>query len=508
MIQGTASNAGKSVIAAGLCRIFMQDGYRVAPFKAQNMALNSFITREGLEIGRAQAMQAEAAGVEPLADMNPVLLKPTGDSRSQVVVQGRVWKNLDARDYYNFKRRIVPKVRASYERLASRFDVIVLEGAGSPVEINLRRNDIVNMYMARLARAPVLLAADIDRGGVFAALAGTMLLFRRAERSFVKGLIINKFRGDKSLLDGGLGQIAAITKKPVLGVIPYFRLDIDDEDSLSERLENVPSGGGDGAEGVIIAVVRLPHLSNFTDFNALGRAGAAVKYCSSPKDIEGAALVIIPGTKNTMGDLAWMRRNGIEAAVKKHAGAGGPVFGVCGGYQMLGTRISDPVNAEGGGEAEGMGLLPVRTVFGPEKRRMRVTGNFLAPGGVLSGLSGKEIDGYEVRMGMTTPDEASRGSGRIEPLALLKDSVSGLEGTDGARLGNVYGTYIHGIFDGDGAARAIVKALSGGNGSEYAADEISVKRHKENQYDALANILRDSLDMDAVYRILEEGVES
>jgi adenosylcobyric acid synthase len=504
MVQGTASNVGKSVLTAGLCRIFRQDGYRVAPFKSQNMALNSFITKEGLEIGRAQAMQAEACGIEPSVDMNPVLLKPTGDSKSQVIAQGKIWRELNARDYYAFKKHLLPAVKESYGRLASQFDIIVLEGAGSPVEINLHENDIVNMFMARLAPAPVLLAADIDRGGVFAHLAGTMLLFSETERSYVKGFLINKFRGDKSLLDMGLRQIYSITGKPVLGVIPYFRLDIDDEDSMSERLENPVNQAKGGA--VKIAVARLPYMSNYTDFNALARAGGVLlKYCSSAKDLEGASLVIIPGTKNTMSDLAWMRRNGMEDAVKKHAGAGKPVFGICGGYQMLGLSVSDPFNVEGGGELEGMGLLPVKTVFETEKHRTRVSGKFLPVGGIFGELSGKEIEGYEVHMGVTAPVD---GGGRYEPLAFIKDSVTGRECQDGAYRGSVYGSYVHGIFDGENVAGAIVKALLKAGGMEYGGEgnAASAKLHKENQYDMLANILRDSIDMDAVYRILNEGL--
>jgi adenosylcobyric acid synthase len=501
MIQGTASNVGKSILAAGLCRIFKQDGYRVSPFKSQNMALNSFITNEGLEMGRAQVVQAEAAGIEPNADMNPILLKPTGDSKSQVIVHGKIWNELNARDYYGFKRRLIPKITESYERLAAQFDIIVLEGAGSPVEINLRDNDIVNMFMAHLARSPVLIAADIDRGGVFASLAGTMLLLNETERAYVKGFLINKFRGDKSLLDSGLRQLEDITKKPSLGVIPYFRLDIDDEDSQSERLENTPEDSA-----VKIAVVRLPCMSNYTDFNVFSRlSGVSVSYCSAVKDLEGAGLIIIPGTKNTMRDLAWMRKCGIEDAVKKHAAAGKPVFGICGGYQMLGVHIADPFNAEGGGEIKGMGLLPVKTVFETTKHRTRVNGKFLTLNGIFKELSGKEIEGYEVHMGMTEPAD---GSQTYKPASLIKDSVSGEERIDGAENGNVYGFYVHGIFDAEDIAPLIVKALYHADGLEYnyAENQISAKRHKENQYDMLANIMRDSIDMDAVYKILNEGI--
>jgi adenosylcobyric acid synthase len=433
--------------------------------------------------------------------MNPVLLKPSGDSLSQVVVQGKIWTELNARDYYRFKQRLTPLVTESYERLASKFDIIVLEGAGSPTEINLRDNDIVNMFMARLASCPVIFVSDIDRGGVFASLAGTMLLLTEEERSYVKGLLINKFRGDKSLLKDGLRQIMDITGKPVLGVVPYFRLDIDDEDSQSERLENVSKSV------ITIAVLRLPHMSNYTDFSALSRTGGvSVRYCDKAADFDTASFIIIPGTKNTIHDLLWMRKNGIENAVKKHAAAGKPVFGICGGYQMLGMRISDPFNAEGGGEIDGIGLLPLSTVFETEKQRTRVSGKFLEIGGMFSELSGKEIEGYEVHMGTTKPCNDSR---QYKPVANVKDSVSGKEFIDGAYSGTVYGSYIHGLFDAGDTASIIVKALYNADCLEYdcTANTISTKQHKENQYDMLANILRDSINMDNVYKILDDGIE-
>jgi adenosylcobyric acid synthase len=501
MIQGTASNVGKSIVTAGLCRIFKQDGYKVTPFKSQNMALNSFITKEGFEMGRAQVVQAEAAGIEPNVDMNPVLLKPTGDSHSQVVVHGKIFTELNAKDYYRFKPCLMPLVTESYRRLASKFDIIVLEGAGSPAEINLRDNDIVNMFMARLASCPVLLVSDIDRGGVFASLAGTMLLFTEGERNYVKGLLINKFRGDPALLTEGLQQIKDITGKPVLGVIPYFRLDIDDEDSQSERLEEKAGSGV-----LKIVVVRLPLMSNYTDFNVLSRAGGVtVQYCANAADLSTASLIIIPGTKNTIKDLKWMRKTGIEDAVKKHAAEGKPVFGICGGYQMLGMWISDPLNVEGGGEIKGIGLLPVTTVFETEKQRTRVKGKFLEIGGIFSELSGKEIEGYEVHMGIT---KLCDGLEQSKPVAEIKDSVNGTESVDGICEGSVYGSYIHGIFDADNIASVIIKALCKSNGLEYdcVSNEVSTKQYKENQYDMLANIMRDSIDMDAVYKILEEGI--
>ena len=359
MIQGTMSNAGKSLVAAGLCRIFKQDGYKVAPFKAQNMALNSFITREGLEMGRAQVTQAEAAGVEPSVLMNPILLKPTNDTSSQVIVNGEVMDNLSAADYYKRKRDLVAAVKDSYDKLAAEHDIIVLEGAGSPAEINLKENDIVNMYMAKLAKAPVLLVGDIDRGGVFASIVGTMQLFEPEERELVKGILINKFRGDRSILQPGLDQLSEIIQKPVAGVIPYMHLDIDDEDSLTERFTRK------GEAGLVdLAVIRVPRISNFTDFNVLeSMPGVTVRYVDSAAALGDPDLILLPGTKNTMADLLWMRQNGIESCIHKHAAAGKPVFGICGGYQMLGRVLKDPHGVEHGGEMAGIGLLPSVTVF-------------------------------------------------------------------------------------------------------------------------------------------------
>jgi len=477
MMLGTASNAGKSLLAAGLCRIFRQDGLSVAPFKAQNMALNSFITREGLEIGRAQAMQAEAAGIEPTSDMNPVLLKPMTDVGCQVVVDGEVYCNTDAVGYHALKQEVAARALAAYERLAAKYDVIVLEGAGSPAEINLREGDIVNLAMARAAGAPCLLAGDIDRGGVFASIAGTQLLLPEDERALLKGIVINKFRGDVTLLEPGLRMIEEITKIPVVGVVPYMRVDIDDEDSLTEHLR----GRSAKDEGRDVAVVRLPHLSNFTDFAALERMdGVRVRYVERAADLGSPDLIVLPGTKNTMGDLRVIRENGLEAAILARNAAGTPVFGVCGGYQMLGEVLSDPCGVEGGGEMPGMGLLPMRTVFSERKTRTRVSGTIrppAAPDSPFAPLSGRAIEGYEIHMGETTGD--------APPFADITDTVTGARGSDGAALWNVAGTYVHGVFD----------ALVPG----YDA-------YRASQYDLLADTLRASLDMDLIYEIMNKGV--
>jgi adenosylcobyric acid synthase len=496
MIQGTASNVGKSLIAAGLCRIFRQDGRKTAPFKAQNMALNSYITKDGLEMGRAQVVQAEAAGVEPETDMNPILLKPTGDSNSQVILQGEVFSDMNARKYYSYKQTFAPKVQESFERLRKKYDVIVIEGAGSPAEINLRENDIVNMFMAKLARAPVLLVADIDRGGVFAFLAGTLQLLTEDERGYVKGVLVNKFRGDKALLEPGLRQLEAIIHKPVLGVIPYLSVNIDDEDSLSARI-------GADAPGTLldIGVLRFPRLSNFTDFTALSRiSGAGIRYVGSPRDLRKKPdMLILPGTKNTMADLLWLRRNGLETAVKQLAAEGIPIFGVCGGYQMLGLSIADPYAVEHGGEMPGLGLLPVETVFERSKTRTRVSGVFSGLTGPLAGLSGAAIEGYEIHMGVTKTTES------LPPVAAVVNSITGEDSDGGVFLNNVYGCYLHGLFD--ASAHVLAKTLCAIKGIELQTETVEqFADYKEQQYDLLAENLREHIDIKTIYTILDGGL--
>ena len=402
MIQGTMSNVGKSILTAGILRILKQDGYRAAPFKSQNMALNSFITRDGLEMGRAQVVQAEAAMTEPTADMNPILLKPTNDVGSQVIVQGVSIGNMPARQYFAYKKQLIPKIMESFHRLEQEYDVIVIEGAGSPAEINLKKDDIVNMGMAELADAPVLLAGDIDRGGVFAQLYGTVMLLAEEERRRIKGLIINKFRGDKTILDPGIQMIEELCKLPVVGVVPYMQLDIEDEDSLSAFLEQNKSGGL-----VDIAVIRLPRISNFTDFQVFSCIPeVSLRYVSGTKELGKPDLVIIPGTKSTIEDLLWLRSCGLEAAVKKLSAASVPVFGVCGGYQIMGNTITDAANAEHSGSGvfvRGMELLPVDTVFETEKVRTRTEGVFGNVTGIFAQLTGLAIEGYEIHMGISTP---------------------------------------------------------------------------------------------------------
>ena len=485
MIQGTASNAGKSLLAAGLCRIFKQDGLRVAPFKSQNMALNSFVTREGLEMGRAQVMQAEAAGVEPSVAMNPILLKPTTDTGSQVIVNGEVVGNMRASDYFRYKKQLIPVVQAAYERLAAKNDVVVIEGAGSPAEINLKQDDLVNMGMAAIADAPVLLVGDIDRGGVFASLFGTVSLLDPAERARVRGFVINKFRGDVSLLKPGLVQLESMTQIPVLGVVPWMTIDLDDEDSLSPRLQTQTSGAVD------VAIVRLPHMANFTDFNALSRLpDTGVRYVTGPESLGKPDLLLLPGTKNTMGDLRWLRQTGLESAVQRLAKAGTLVFGICGGYQMLGETLADPEAVEGGGSMPGMGLLPMDTVFSTQKTRTRVQARAESLPPPWAPLSHSTFTGYEIHMGRTTPRAGAKAFARLNGQP------------DGAVCGNVAGCYVHGLFDSGTLAAALGGLLQKRRGISPAPAPTSWAAYKEQQYDKLAAELRAALDLKAIYRIL------
>ena len=503
MIQGTMSSAGKSLICAALCRIFTQDGFKTAPFKSQNMALNSFITEDGAEMGRAQVMQAEAAKIRPDARMNPILLKPTSDVGSQVIVNGHVLGNMPAASYFKDKKQLVPEIMKAYLSLEEEYDIIVIEGAGSPAEINLKKNDIVNMGMAKMVDAPVLLAGDIDRGGVFAQLYGTVALLEEEERKRVKGLIINKFRGDVEILKPGLATLEELTKIPVAGVIPWIYAKLDDEDSLAPRLSRVQAGAG-----VDIAVVRLPHISNFTDFNPLEQQpGISLRYAGDVKTLGQPDMVIVPGSKNTMSDLKWMRQNGMEAAILKLAAANVPVLGICGGYQMLGESIEDPDGEEGGGSLHGMGLLPVRTVFGKEKVQTRVTGEILQnPGagdGLFAALSGSVFSGYEIHMGHTTGNGKNSFS-RIRTLTNGSTEAEEDWQADGAVCGNVAGTYVHGLFEDESLTKNLCGALLSKKGICAEALTQDYGAFKESQYDLLAEKVRKALDMEQIYRMMEK----
>ena len=479
MVQGTMSSAGKSLLCAALCRIFAQDGYRTAPFKSQNMALNSFVTRDGLEMGRAQVVQAQAAGVEPDVRMNPILLKPSSDIGSQVIVNGEVRGDMPAKEYFRRKKALIPDILRAYDDLASEFDIIVIEGAGSPAEINLKADDIVNMGLARLVAAPVLLAGDIDRGGVFAQLYGTVELLEPDERARICGLIINKFRGDVEILRPGLAMLEEKTRLPVVGVVPYLKVDIEDEDSLSERLQQK-----NAVKPLDVAIVRLPHISNFTDFMPLEQHPLlGVRYVQAARELGMPDLIILPGTKNTVNDLLWLRQCGLETAVQKLARRGTPVLGVCGGYQMLGGMLDDSAGTESGRPQtlRGLELLPTRTVFTLEKRRAQVTATAAAP------FAGAALTGYEIHTGRTTVEGA--------PFCTLADGTP-----DGCVQGSVFGTYLHGLFDSGELTEKLAALLCRRKGlAPETAAPLTMQAYREQQFDLLADGVRRALDMSAIY---------
>ena len=518
MVQGTMSGAGKSLLATALCRIFRQDGLRVAPFKSQNMALNSYITRDGLEMGRAQVAQAEAAGREPDVRMNPVLLKPSSDTGSQLIVNGEVRGQYRAAEYFKMKKSLVPEILRAYESLAAENDVIVIEGAGSPAEINLRDGDIVNMGLAELVNAPVLLVGDIDRGGVFAQLYGTVALLQPEERARVVGTVINKFRGDVELLRPGLAMLEEKTGVPVLGVVPYTRADIDDEDSLAPCLAQTQQ-----RRPLDIAVVRLPRISNFTDLNSLECVdGVSVRYVKSAAELKQPDMVVLPGTKNTMEDLLWMRQCGLEAAILKLAAQGTPVFGICGGYQMLGKQLNDPLGVEHGGSIQGMGLLPTVTTFSAQKTRTQVsgiTGDLSQT--VFPELSHTPYTGYEIHMGVTQllcdsngMSDSHKSYNTNDPHAactafgvLEQRNGTACQQAHGCCVGNVFGSYLHGIFDHPQMVKQLVAALCRRKGLDaQSIHAVDFQSYKEQQYDLLAKGVRESLDMEQIYRILQEGI--
>jgi len=500
MLQGTASDVGKSVLVAGLCRILYQDGLKTAPFKSQNMALNSGITPDGQEMGRAQIFQAEAAGIVPDVRMNPVLLKPTSDRKAQVVLMGKVATDMDAVSYHEYKPRLREQIISVWQSLAQEYDAIVLEGAGSPAEINLRDRDIVNMGMAEMAGCPVVLVADIDRGGVFASIYGTLALLQEHERWRVKGVIINKFRGDVALLTPGIRQIEELTGVPVLGVMPWLEVDLEDEDGVAlQRGKYLRTG----ERPIDIAVVQLPHISNFTDFNALAaQPDVRVHYVRSPDELHNADLIILPGSKNTLGDLAWLQQSGLAQAVLQANRRTVPVLGVCGGYQMLGETIVDEVES-GLGTLPGLGLLNSITHFAHNKTTTlvaaRVQGGLP---GMLAGCADVALQGYEIHMGETTLTAGCR------PLLWLEKN--GTPVADGAisEDGLVFGTYLHGLFDSNVFTRNIINALRERKGLPALDITLDYAQYKSQQFDLLADAMRENIDIDRIYQIMHQHQES
>ncbi|MFA1281932.1 cobyric acid synthase [Citrobacter telavivensis] len=500
MLQGTASDVGKSVLVAGLCRIFYQDGRRTAPFKSQNMALNSGITPEGKEMGRAQIFQAEAAGIVPDVRMNPVLLKPTSDRKAQVVLMGQVATDMDAVSYHEYKPRLREQILSVYTSLAQEFDVLVLEGAGSPAEINLRDRDIVNMGMAEMAQCPVILVADIDRGGVFASIYGTLALLHEHERARVKGVIINKFRGDVALLNPGIEQIESLTGVPVLGVMPWLDVDLEDEDGVAlQKGKYLRTEKRD----INIAVVQIPHISNFTDFNALAaQPDVRVRYVRYPQELADVDLVLLPGSKNTLGDLVWLRESGMAHAVLQAHQQNIPIVGICGGYQMLGETIIDEVES-GLGTLPGLGLLDTVTHFAQRKTTTQVTATMSsALPDWLSAASGLPVRGYEIHMGETTLNGGCR--------SVMQLQKHGENVADGAVTadGRVFGTYLHGLFDSDGFTRALINGLRERKGLALLDPAFQYAQYKSQQFDLLADAMRQHIDIEKIYTIMQQHRES
>jgi adenosylcobyric acid synthase len=496
MVQGTGSGAGKSLVVAGLCRIFRDEGMSVAPFKAQNMALNSYITADGGEIGRAQVLQAQAAGIDPTVDMNPVLLKASGEMGSQVIIQGRPLRHMSAREYYGFRERAWEAVKESYHRLSKSFDLIFMEGAGSPAEINLMDVDIVNMSAAKLAGAPVLLVGDIDKGGVFASLYGTVKLLGRDGRR-IKGYLINKFRGDLDILKPGLDMIEAATGRPVIGVLPYVAdLGLPEEDSLS--LRNGTMTRGDGT--IRTVVVRLRYISNFTDFDPfLCEPDVQLQYSVSPADIENADMVIIPGSKNTVKDLLLLKDAGLDRSIRTAHDKGAGIVAICGGYQMAGRKIYDPHFVESAhGEVDGLGLLDIETTFGQTKTTCQVEAKVAqGPAALLPGVGGEELKGYEIHMG------ESRGDiGLFEIRRLSGPALSPVSLPDGSARGHCWGTYIHGIFENDAFRRGVLNRIREKKGLAPLPSTVSYTEMRERALDRLADLLRLHVDIGFIRRIL------
>ncbi len=502
MVQGTASSVGKSWLVAALCRIFARRGWRVAPFKAQNMSNNAAVCPDGAEIGRAQALQARAAGIEPTAEMNPILLKPEADSRSQVVVLGRPWRTLRAGEYYRYKHVLWPTVTASLDRLRRQYDLVIIEGAGSPAELNLKAGDIVNMAVARYARAPVLLVGDIDRGGIFAQLLGTLWLLPPEEQALVRGFVVNKFRGERALFAEGVRILEARGGRPVLGVIPYVPDLLLPEEDAATLPPAYGSESGADTPVLDIAVLRLPRIANFDDVDPLrATPGVRVRFVTSPAQLGHPDAIVIPGSKSTVADLQWLRETGLAAAVQARAAQGVAVVGLCGGYQMLGEAIRDPERVESAvPRVKGLGLLPVVTEFCGEKATYRVRARVRGGPGWLADLNGVEVRGYEIHMGRTrTPAPWLEITHRNGAATSVPDGAVSPDG-------RVWGCYVHGILANDTFRLAWLASLRGRRSPRGAAEGTdAVETLVERSLDRLADVVAQHLDIAQVEAIIKAG---
>jgi adenosylcobyric acid synthase len=503
MVLGTASHVGKSLTTAALCRIFARAGYRVAPFKSQNMSLNSAATPDGYEIGRAQALQAEAAGIAPSVHMNPILIKPTCDSAAQIVVRGKVWRTLNARNYQEARVvELLPLVEESYRILAAENDVMVLEGAGSPAEINLKENDIVNMRMARMANATCLLVGDIDRGGVFASLLGTIELLDPDERAMIAGFVINKFRGDVSLLWPGIRMIEKRLDKPCLGVIPHLpNLSLDEEDSVGFDQQREAQWTDAGSSRKLrIGVIAFPSISNFTDFDALhAEPSAALQHLRGPDNIALADVIILPGSKQTADDLRWLRACGFELALKEFARNGGLIIGICGGFQMLGKELLDPHGMERAGIEPALDLLPVRTIMARDKVTVPARGIIGSPAMFGQPIDPCEVAGYEIHLGTT---QYLDGAAPFAFIARHNDAAKTLPDGCISLNGRVCGTYLHGLFDGDAFRHSFLQAARKARQLDPPTGLIAWSELRRQQLDRLADTFADALDLESVFRLL------
>lgn len=487
MVVGTSSGAGKSITVTALCRVLTKDGYKVSPFKSQNMALNSFVTKSGLEMGRAQVVQAYACMIEPEAYMNPILLKPTTDRKIQIIVNGKSIGNMSGIEYGKFKTSLKPEIMKSYDYIRENYDISILEGAGSPVEINIKGEDIANMKMAEMADSPVILVADIDRGGVFASIYGTIMLMSEKERARVKGVIINKFRGDINILKSGLEEIEKLTGVPVIGVMPYTNVDIEDEDSVTERFKRLQK-----KKGINISVIKLKHISNFTDIDALRMVeDINIKYINSVDEMGEEDIIIIPGTKNTIDDLKELKDNGIATEIIKASKNGKVIIGICGGFQMLGEKIKDPYGIESEiKEIPGLGLLELETVMEKEKNTTQYEGKLSNCTGLLEELEGEEIKGYEIHQGVTFGNE-SKVNDEDRIVTVVKGE-------------NIFATYLHGIFENEKITRNILNKVRAKKGIELQMKGITFDEYREQQLDKLEKIFRENVDIDKIYEILGE----
>ena len=492
ILLGTASGVGKSTLACAFCRYFKKEGYKTAPFKALNISLNSYVTEEGLEMGRAQVVQAEACGIKPSAFMNPILLKPSGNGKTQVIVNGKVYCNIDSYKYREMTEELRGKAKDGYNILAENNDVIVLEGSGSCAEINLKDSDIANTHMAKSVDAPIILVSDIDRGGVFASVVGTLMLLSEEERERVKGVIINKFRGNADYFKPAMKQLEDIIKVPVLGVMPYFKLDIEDEDGVTDKLNKIKK-----ENSLDVAVIKIPHMSNFTDFNSLNMLkGVSVRYVSEVSELGEPNLILIPGTKNTIQSLKFLKESGLFEEIKKQKENGTLIFGICGGYQMLGKKIKDPLRIEGENEEEdGFGFLDMETIFNKDKTTKHSEGTIILNNDILKNSLGNKVVGYEIHNGVSNIFENNRVF---------------IEGNDGEKLGicdktqRVYGTYLHGVFDSSEFLNSFFKRLKEiFNIKELDSEEIvDYETYKNSQYEKLEEILRENIDMQKVQKII------